>query len=69
MLSNVLTYLSDLIAAQERNYVLARNIRRACLQHTRQRRRGDPTDAVVVAVLGAAHLNGVRKILLETRTV
>ena len=59
---------------EERNYVLARNIRAASMQvltpprALRQRGRGMDGRAVV-AVLGLAHLNGVRTILTTSRTV
>lgn len=59
---------------EERNYVLARNIRAASMQvltpprALRQRSRGKD-GRVVVAVLGLAHLNGVRTILTTSRTV
>lgn len=49
---------------EERNFVLARNIRRACLGA--RRRRGARE---VVVVLGAAHLNGVQKLLTGSRIV
>ena len=45
---------------EERNYVIARNIRKAAFQA-----KGQP----VVAVLGMAHLNGVRELLRESRIV
>eukprot|EP00966_Prymnesium_polylepis_P280420 6479282-Prymnesium_polylepis.2 len=44
---------------EERNYVLARNIRRACL-------RAKPGGSVV-AVLGMAHCNGVAELLSDSR--
>ena len=44
----------------ERNTVLARNIRRACVPVGG---RGD--GEAVVAILGLAHLNGVRRLLAE----
>ena len=44
---------------QERDDVLARNIRRACLAEDA----GAPTESAVVAVLGLAHLPGVREAL------
>jgi hypothetical protein len=46
---------------EERNYVLSRNIRRACL-------RAKPGGSVV-AVLGMAHCNGVAMLLRDTRTL
>ena len=46
---------------EERNFVLARNIRRAALA-------GKP-GGTVVAVLGMAHCNGVGKVLRESRIV
>lgn len=49
---------------EERNFVLARNIRRACLGA--RRRRGARE---VVVILGAAHLNGVQKLLTGSRIV
>lgn len=45
---------------EERNFVLARNIRRACLEKP---------GGTVVGVLGMAHLNGVRSLLKESRIV
>lgn len=59
---------------EERNFVLARNIRAASMQvltpprAVRQRGRGKDGRAVV-AVLGLAHLNGVRRLLTTTRTM
>ena len=59
---------------EERNFVLARYIRAVSLQvltpprALRQRGRGKDGRAVV-AVLGLAHLNGVRRLLTESRTV
>mmetsp|Transcript_14859 Transcript_14859/g.33674 ORF Transcript_14859/g.33674 Transcript_14859/m.33674 type:complete len:98 (+) Transcript_14859:3-296(+) len=44
---------------EERNYVLARNIREACL-------RAKPGGSVV-AVLGMAHCNGVASLLKQSR--
>ena len=46
---------------EERNYALARNIRKAHFAT-----RGGDT---VVAVLGAAHLNGVKRLLTSSRVV
>ena len=48
---------------EERNFVLARNIRQACLKAKRGKGRE------VVVVLGAAHLNGVQKLLTQSRLV
>ena len=45
---------------EERNYVLARNIRKACLERP---------GGTVVAVLGMAHCTGVGKILRDSRVV
>ena len=59
---------------EERNFVLARNIRAASMQvltpprAVRQRGRGKDGRAVV-AVMGLAHLNGVRRLLTTTRTI
>lgn len=60
---------------EERNYVLARNIRRAALARPQPRQPGDVNGGAgrsgrtVVAVLGMAHLNGVRQILTSSRVV
>jgi hypothetical protein len=48
---------------EERNYVLARNIRKACLAKSAS------PDGAVVAVLGMAHLNGVGSLLRDSRIV
>ena len=59
---------------EERNYVLARRIRAASMQvlppprAARQRGRGKDGRAVV-AVLGLAHLNGVKRLLTTSRSV
>ena len=59
---------------EERNYVMARHIRAASMQvltpprAVRQRGRGKDGRAVV-AVLGLAHLNGVRRLLTTSRAV
>ena len=45
---------------EERNFVLARNIRKACLAKP---------GGSVVAILGMAHCTGVGKILRESRLV
>ena len=59
---------------EERNFALARNIRAASMQvltpPEAARERGAGKDgAAVVAVLGMAHLNGVRKLLTTSRAV
>ena len=46
---------------EERNFVLARNIRRACLT--------TKPGGTVVAVMGMAHCNGVMRVLRESRVV
>jgi len=45
---------------EERNYIIARNIRATCLKQP---------GGTVVGVLGMAHLNGVRSLLSESRIV
>jgi hypothetical protein len=58
---------------EERNYVLARNIRRAAIARPQPRQAGGGgagrSGRTVVAVLGMAHLNGVRQILTSSRVV
>jgi len=59
---------------EERNFVLARHIRAASMQVLTPpralRQRGPGRDGrAVVAVLGLAHLNGVRRLLTTTRAV
>eukprot|EP00967_Tisochrysis_lutea_P131072 scaffold227450_cov30-Tisochrysis_lutea.AAC.1 len=58
---------------EERNYVLARNIRRAATARA-ESGTGKPgsirrSGRTVVAILGMAHLNGVRQILTTSRVV
>ena len=48
---------------EERNFALARSIRRA------SQARGTGRGETVVAVLGMAHLNGVKRILTTSRVV
>ena len=53
---------------EERNYALARGIRRACEREPGEEggaapRAADDEEGAVVAVLGMAHLNGVRELL------
>ena len=59
---------------EERNFVLARNVRAASMQvlipPRAVRQRGSGKDGrAVVAVLGMAHLNGVRRLLTTSRAV
>jgi len=53
---------------EERNYVLARSIRRACREQPAAADGGGEPPAVV-AVLGMAHLNGVRQLLSQSRPI
>ena len=50
---------------EERNFVIARNIRRACLAPGKKGGGG----RTVVAVLGMAHVSGVKRLLTESRLV
>lgn len=50
---------------EERNFVIARNIRKAHFEQKAEN--GGP--GCVVAVLGLAHLNGIKRVMLESRVV
>ena len=75
MVESVLLLRVSLVGLiEERNFVLARNIRAASMQvlipPRAVRQRGSGKDGrAVVAVLGMAHLNGVRRLLTTSRAV
>ena len=59
---------------EERNFILARNIRAASMQvltppRALRQRGGGKDGRAVVAVLGLAHLNGVKRLLTTERGV
>ena len=75
LLESVLLLRVSLVGlVEERNFVLARHIRACSMQvmtpprAVRQRGRGKD-GRTVVAVMGLAHLNGVRRILTTSRTM
>ena len=61
MLYDIFGRLLLVVLLEERNFILARNIRKACF--------ANKPGGSIVAVLGMAHLNGVAALLRDSRIV